>query len=185
MRKRDFYVIISLIDTDNALRNGSEERMQNYNSEFFDEFKRLDKLCRELYGKTSDNKLGVTLYLEDMDSKSRRGASGVDGWMGDYNRLKHLRGVRNELAHSPDTFSRQMCDCEDVEFIRSFYSRILNGTDPLSVYFKKYGSERSAKSRTNARTTKSGDSGGATLKKVRSALGILHLIKRIFRLFSK
>ena len=37
------------------------------NYEFFDEFKALDNLCRDNYGESIDNKLGVTLYLEDMD----------------------------------------------------------------------------------------------------------------------
>ena len=33
------------------------------NYEFFDEFKALDNLCRDIYGESIDNKLGVTLYL--------------------------------------------------------------------------------------------------------------------------
>ena len=112
--------------------------MKNYNSEFFDEFKRLDKLCREIYGRSADNKLGVTLYLEDMASKTSTGVTLVPNWKSDYNRLRHLRSVRNELAHSPDTFSQAMCSLDDVEFIRSFYSRITSRTDPLSLYEKKH-----------------------------------------------
>ena len=44
--------------------------MSYLNYEFFDEFKALDNLCRDIYGESIDNKLGVTLYLEDMDKKS-------------------------------------------------------------------------------------------------------------------
>ena len=44
------------------------------NYEFFDEFKALDNLCRDIYGESIDNKLGVTLYLEDMDRKAYQGA---------------------------------------------------------------------------------------------------------------
>ena len=126
--------------------------MVNYNSEFFDEFKRLDKLCRDIYGRSADNKLGVTLYLEDMDSKAYKGRSVVPNWIADYNRLKRLRGIRNELAHSPNTFSKEMCSYADVEFIRSFYSRIMNRTDPLSMYTQRYGQQESgSRSRGGAR----------------------------------
>ena len=112
--------------------------MNNCNSEFFDEFKRLDKLCREIYGRSIDNKLGVTLYLEDMASKASTGAALVPNWKSDYNRLRRLRSIRNELAHSPNTFSQEMCSKDDVEFIRSFYSRITSRTDPLSLYAKAH-----------------------------------------------
>ena len=110
--------------------------MSNCNSEFFDEFKRLDNLCRDIYGRSADNKLGVTLYLEDMASKTSSGAMLVPNWKSDYNRLRRLRSVRNELAHSPNTFSQEMCSKDDVEFIRSFHSRIMNRTDPLSLFAK-------------------------------------------------
>ncbi len=46
--------------------------MSYLNYEFFDEFKALDNLCRDIYGESADNKLGVTLYLEDMDKKALR-----------------------------------------------------------------------------------------------------------------
>ena len=70
------------------------------NYEFFDEFKALDNLCRDIYGESIDNKLGVTLYLEDMDRKAYQGAFKVSGWTSDYNYLKSVRNTRNELAHS-------------------------------------------------------------------------------------
>ena len=46
--------------------------MSYLNYEFFDEFKALDNLCRDIYGGSADNKLGVTLYLEDMDKRALR-----------------------------------------------------------------------------------------------------------------
>ena len=107
--------------------------MNNWNCEFFDAFKDLDNLCRDIYGTTSDNKLGVTLYLEDMDEKRSRGISKVPNWVSDYNRLKRARNIRNELAHSRNSFSYEVCTEEDVDFIVSFRSRILNQTDPLTV----------------------------------------------------
>ena len=58
--------------------------MNYLNYEFFDEFKALDNLCRDMYGDTVDNKLGVTLYLEDMDEKYYQGVSMVYAWEADY-----------------------------------------------------------------------------------------------------
>ena len=72
--------------------------MDCLNYEFFDEFKALDNLCRDIYGGSADNKLGVTLYLEDMDKKAYRGSIYVSGWASDYNRLKSARNIRNELV---------------------------------------------------------------------------------------
>lgn len=111
--------------------------MRHLNYEFFDEFKNLDILCRDIYGKSVDNKLGVTLYLEDMDSKHSQGSLKVMGWTADYNRLKSVRHIRNELAHSRNSFSYDICSQDDIDFVRSFRARIVNQTDPISQLKKQ------------------------------------------------
>ena len=111
--------------------------MSYLNYEFFDEFKALDNLCRDIYGNSIDNKLGVTLYLEDMDKKAYQGAFKVSGWTSDYNRLKSAKNIRNELAHSRNSFSTDICSQEDIDFIRSFRARILNQADPISMLRKQ------------------------------------------------
>ena len=107
------------------------------NYEFFDEFKALDNLCRDIYGKSIDNKLGVTLYLEDMDRKVYQGSLNVSGWISDYNQLKKTRNIRNELAHSRNSITVDICSQEDIDFIRSFRARILNQTDPIAILRKQ------------------------------------------------
>ena len=107
------------------------------NYEFFDEFKALDNLCRDIYGESIDNKLGVTLYLEDMDRKSYQGTFKVSGWKSDYNHLKSARNMRNELAHSRNSMTVDICSQEDIDFVRSFRTRILNQTDPIAVLRKQ------------------------------------------------
>ena len=111
--------------------------MNYLNYEFFDEFKQLDQLCRDIYGRTSDNKLGVTLYLDDMDQHPD-GRYKVVGWKEDYRRLKQVRHLRNELAHSRSSFSDPVCSQEDIDFVRLFRSKILSANDPLSLLRKHY-----------------------------------------------
>ena len=107
------------------------------NYEFFDEFKALDNLCRDIYGESIDNKLGVTLYLEDMDRKAYQGAFKVSGWTSNYNYLKSVRNIRNELAHSRNSMTVDICSQEDIDFVRSFRTRILNQTDPIAMLRKQ------------------------------------------------
>ncbi len=111
--------------------------MSYLNYEFFDEFKALDNLCRDIYGESSDNKLGVTLYLEDMDRKALQGSHCVPGWSSDYHQLRSARTLRNDLAHSRNSFSADICSQEDIDFIRAFRARILNQTDPIATLRKQ------------------------------------------------
>lgn len=110
--------------------------MNNLNYEFFEEFKALDNLCRDIYGQSSSNKLGVTLYLEDMDRQASQGALKVPGWRSDYSKLKTARNLRNELVHSRNSIRTDICSQEDIDFVRSFRERILNQTDPIAVLSK-------------------------------------------------
>lgn len=110
--------------------------MSELNYEFFDEFKRLDNLCKDIYGSTASSKLGVTLYLEEMERRNYAGSLKVIGWSSDYRKLKNARNIRNELAHSRNSFSCDICTQEDVDFVVSFHERILNRTDPLATLTK-------------------------------------------------
>ena len=114
-----------------------EAPMGYLNYEFFDEFKALDNLCRDIYGESTANKLGVTLYLEDMDRNAYRGAFRVAGWKSDYSRLKSARNLRNELAHSRNSLTVDICSQADIDFVSSFRERILNQTDPLAMLCKQ------------------------------------------------
>ncbi len=112
------------------------------NYEFFDEFKVLDNICRDIYGESVDNKLGVTLYLEDMDRTAYQGSFKVSGWASDYDRLKSARNLRNELAHSRNSMAVDICSQDDIDFVRSFRERILNQTDPIAMLRKQSAKPR-------------------------------------------
>jgi hypothetical protein len=112
--------------------------MSYLNYEFFDEYKRLDNICMDIYGPTPNKTLGVTLYLEEMDRIPPASRYIIKGWDSDYKKLKRVKNLRNELAHSGTSLSGyDICTEEDIDFIDSFCNRILNQTDPLALLRKK------------------------------------------------
>ena len=128
--------------------------MSNLNCEFFDEFKKLDNICKDIYGENFENKLGVTLYLDDMDENFSQGLANVSGWKSDYMTLKRIRHIRNELAHSNKSFSDESCSQYDIDFVRNFRVRILNQTDPMALLHKKLNPFQYARLRYPEQNTK-------------------------------
>ena len=100
-------------------------------------------------------KNGVSEYISDMEKNSDRGQRLVSGWNADYKMLKHVRWVRNQIAH--DTNTKQVSEPEDLEFVRDYYKRIFSGKDSLSLLRKAKGSGKKRKSRKKKKTkSKSG-----------------------------
>ena len=108
--------------------------MQQNDDRFFEEYKHLEKLCSEIFGCTN----GVSEYIRLMEEHS--GQFCVPTWDSDYKMLKHIRWVRNQIAHefSADSVSEP----GDTEFTQEFYRRILSGQDPLTLYRKKREAKR-------------------------------------------
>ena len=104
--------------------------MQPLDNEFFEEYKRLDRLCADMYS----CKNGVSQYIEDMESRSRREAGVISSWDNDYKMLKHLRWKRNRIAH--DTDGHQISSISDIQYVRKFHERILSGQDPIALLEK-------------------------------------------------
>ncbi len=98
----------------------------------FDEFKRLEKLCNEIYGEQH----GVTLYINEMDCTSGYAARKIFGWDYDLQGLKRVRHIRNAMSHD-DSDGDTDYTFEDVEFIKNFHARIMRGEDPLSLLRKQ------------------------------------------------
>mgnify|MGYP005780509263 CR=1 FL=1 len=110
--------------------------MSNLNYVFFDEYARLDKLCSELVGGSSAGKTGVTSYIDDMERIFTRGTQSIPRWTDDYRQLKHVRYIRNRLAHEAGAFEEKLCTQDDISFVKAFHERILNQTDPLAMLYK-------------------------------------------------
>ena len=100
--------------------------MQAIDNEFFEAYKRLDRLCSDIYGCRN----GVSQYIEDMERVSYQGRLAIPSWEQAYRTLKHLRWVRNQLAH--DSGQLQLCEERDIQDTNSFYDDIVLGCDPLT-----------------------------------------------------
>lgn len=99
--------------------------MNSIDSEFFAEYKRLEKLCAEIYSCRN----GVTEYINEMNNCITSERYRIMSWNEDLNLLIHLRGLRNTLAHE-DVDS--ICTEKDIADLKEFYNRILTQRDPLA-----------------------------------------------------
>lgn len=102
---------------------------------FIDSYKHLEKLCGEIL---NDDRR-VSAYIDEM-LNTPRGSFYVRTWDDDLKKLKHYRWVRNQISHEPGCSESNMCKPEDELWLNNFYYRILNQTDPLSLYDKAYSS---------------------------------------------
>ena len=100
--------------------------------EFQENYKRLDCLCKD---SLSSNE-GVSEYIRQMESTSWVDRRYVNSWEDDYKMLKHVRWIRNQLAHEVGTLEAGICQIDDLNYIKDFYNRILNGTDPFTCIRK-------------------------------------------------
>ena len=66
-----------------------------------------------------------------MDATSYQEVRSIAGWNDDLKNLKRLRHIRNNLVHDPEY--EPDYDAEDIEYLKSFYQRIMDQKDPLSL----------------------------------------------------
>lgn len=100
---------------------------------FLEEYKRLDKLCSEIY----QTRNGISTYIEDMTNVSYVQSRRISQWNEDLQHLRALRSLRNRLVHECGTLEMDMCSTCDVDWLESFYQRILRCTDPLALLHRR------------------------------------------------
>lgn len=106
--------------------------MNNKNIIFQEEYKRLDSLCRDVFASRD----GVSEYIRQMELVSYADRKYYADWETDYKQLKHLRWIRNQLAHEVGTLDGNFCTDTQIEWLKNFHQKILNVSDPLSVISK-------------------------------------------------
>ena len=119
--------------------------MQILDNEFFEAYKRLDNLCSDIYGCRN----GISQYIEDMERMSYQERLAVPSWEQVYKTLKHLRWMRNRIAH--DSGEIQICKECDIQDVNHFYGDIMSGCDPLTQ-LRRYRENRAAVQKTVRRT---------------------------------
>ena len=115
--------------------------MRELEGKYFDEYKRLDALCRDMLA--ADR--GVSEYIEQMEAARAEGERLVPGWRDDYYALKHLRWLRNQIAHEADAAG---CDAGELAQLREFYGRALKQQDPLALLHKARQPQRPRQAQT-------------------------------------
>ena len=106
--------------------------MSVQNDIFFEEFKGLEKLCREM-GEQIGEQYGVTAYINEMKEASEYDYRNILGWNDDLKHLIHIRSIRNSLAHEQGTLNKEICTQEDIDWIKNFHERILKQSDSLAM----------------------------------------------------
>ena len=94
-------------------------------SVFFEEYKRLDHLCGDLFG----SRAGVTACLSQMERDIFEGRR-IPNWDADYQMLKRFRHLRARLAHEESAFETLDISQRDIADIQAFHKRILSQNDP-------------------------------------------------------
>lgn len=105
--------------------------MNNNILEFLEVYKSLDELCKQIL--SSDR--GISKYIEEMEHESQ-GHMKVACWKADYKQLKKMRWIRNQLVHEINSFHDNLINVEDIEWLKTFRSRIMECTDPFSLLYQ-------------------------------------------------
>lgn len=112
----------------------------NYNEEYIrinvsfqEAYKRLDKLCKDYFSSAN----GVSEYIRQMETVPWSSYRYVSAWEYDYKMLKHIRWIRNRLAHEEGAFEEDVCSYDDLKYVEEFYNRIMRGSDPFTVMRKE------------------------------------------------
>ena len=93
--------------------------------ELLEEYKYVDKICQEMLGAGK----GVTAYIEQLDETPMTVRYWITEWNDEYKQLKHVRWLRNQIAHSTGTVD---CTQSDLEWLKGFHNRLLTQQDILA-----------------------------------------------------
>lgn len=111
--------------------------MRDLNIDFMDLYKSVDRFIRDAYSSTE----GVSEYIRQMEQNDFKGRRYVATWGADYDKLKRLRWIRNQLSHEVG-YDSDICAEADYDWLEAFSTRLYSANDPLSAMRKAEKSER-------------------------------------------
>ncbi|MCR5151154.1 MAG: hypothetical protein K6B52_08005 [Clostridiales bacterium] len=101
--------------------------MRDLNIDFIDLYKSVDRFIRDAYSTAE----GVSEYIRQMEQNDFKGRHYVATWGADYDRLKRLRWIRNQLSHEVG-YDSDICENTDYDWLEAFSKRLYSANDPLS-----------------------------------------------------
>ena len=110
--------------------------MRDLNIIFLDLYKSVDRFIRDAYSSTE----GVSTYIRVMEENDRKGQRYVKTWSADLATLKHVRWIRNQLAHEV-SYDSDICKQSDYADLEDFYQRLFSASDPLALMDKNEKAE--------------------------------------------
>ena len=93
--------------------------------ELLEEYKYVDNICRDMLG----TEKGVTSYIEQLDETPMTVRYWITEWNDEYRQLKHIRWLRNQIAHSTGYVD---CTQSDLDWLKDFHNRLLTQQDLLA-----------------------------------------------------
>lgn len=93
--------------------------------ELLEEYKYVDAICRDMLGAEK----GVTAYIEQLDETPVTVRYWITEWNNEYRQLKHIRWLRNQIAHSTGYVD---CTQSDLDWLKDFHNRLLTQQDLLA-----------------------------------------------------
>jgi len=100
--------------------------MRKIESDFLDQFKRLEYLCNQRFGCEH----GVSAYIEKMEEKDEEGRKYIENWENNYKVLKHSRWLRNKIVHEEGDVEIEKTDIKNLKFFIGQFNKM---RDPLVV----------------------------------------------------
>ena len=97
--------------------------MNKLDNEFFETYKDVERYCSDKL----NCEHGVSEYILELEKNHLQSNK-------TYKSLKHLRWVRNQIAHNSDDIS--FSTVKDLEDLISFYNSLKTGKDILSYTYK-------------------------------------------------
>ena len=101
--------------------------MRDLNIDFMDLYKRTDRFIKDAYSSSE----GVSEYIRLMEAGFNRGNANIPGGKSDYDTLKRIRWIRNQLAHEV-SYDSDICSLSDYEWLENFYNNLFSATDSLA-----------------------------------------------------